>query len=871
MANADDLFEQAEDLSADDLFDQAEDLDAAPKAEEEGLLTNIAQGVMSAAGGLLSGAGSAIAGGARALVDPETYTDLAEGFQEGTLEEGYFTGELGGDSVSETVGNVLGQAATGKLGSNIAARLARSPESAARGAAQLPTLGFQDELTAAAGALLPPTETDVETGRGGYFSGMADRYRLVRDAERQAAAEALEEDPVAYFTGGALASVPQMIATGGLAAAGKGAAATTARLGTLGAVEGGVAGAGFSEATSAGELVQDIASGTTFGVTLGAGVPAAGAAAPAVARRLRKAGQVLRPATRAPGKKVTIEQLKRMNPAEAADEIENLNQAGFSYQKQIDDKIAQGEVLNKAQLEQQKAANIAFARQLEMRKLPEGIADAEDFLAGVGGQLRKSRKIIQDGQVKQLPIMGEGAATKEALGSRANKAVQFAKRTFDNIEDAHRQFLSAADVPNYAKALQKFDDTIAEFRTKQIEPVRKRAQAYADELKDLQEQQVRLELEGGSPKEIAKKLDDITKREQKAKLAQKRLRNQLRLARTQEQQYIQEAGKLLDDPRRRFLIDTNQIKDEILAQYKKEVFPQLEIGKKDVARDLEQALNSAVEGRRYATVSDLKGLKNSITNYFDTTFAGEGARAAKNKAGQIANKVLKKRMDKTVAEMANKEDILEYMSDAGMDTARAERALNQVSLEDYLEAKETFYLVNSMGDEVQNAALQGLQAPEISLGQVVSGYVAGAVTQNPFIGIATGLAQGYLEPRFPYISGRIREGVAETLRAPATVSKKLGAKEIMLKSPQAVEYFNQSTLPAGVKQIVQNSIQKGPAAFAANHYVLMNAYPQYREFMKEMEERTAEELDNLSTDQQGDFTFDATEEPYKDLAIDWEE
>lgn len=128
-------------------------------------------------------------------------------------------------------------------------------ESGIEGARQGATLGFADELTAALGAGADWLFHDEPFLKG---------YESLRDAYRQESQQKQQEHPGAYMTGQVVGALPSAIATGGLmGTTAKGAA-------MIGGAEGGLAGAGYSEAENVGDLATDIAKGAGTGAALGA-------------------------------------------------------------------------------------------------------------------------------------------------------------------------------------------------------------------------------------------------------------------------------------------------------------------------------------------------------------------------------------------------------------------------------------------------------------------------------------------------------------------------------------------------------------------------------------------------------------------------
>ena len=164
-------------------------------------------------------------------------------------------------------------------------------EALARGAAQGVTLGFGEELSAGAGALLP-TATDVELDRD-----LLERYQAIRDQLRKENIEAQEQRPGTYLAGEVLGGAALTAPVGAAGAVAKTAsllskAKAGKTLTSLGkyaipaAIEGGIYGAGISEAEltkpnleEVSEFAKDIGSAAALGAVAGPAIPAATKAA----------------------------------------------------------------------------------------------------------------------------------------------------------------------------------------------------------------------------------------------------------------------------------------------------------------------------------------------------------------------------------------------------------------------------------------------------------------------------------------------------------------------------------------------------------------------------------------------------------------
>lgn len=197
--------------------------------------------------------------------------------------------------------------------------------SALRGAVQGLTLGFGDEIGAA--ALTPfvygaEQVKDLLTGKDENES-LKDIYKDLRDTSRDADKEAQKDNTVSYGVGelgGGLATmaVPGLNVAKGATLAGRAGMAATG---------GALAGAGYSEADNIKDLARDTAIGGALGGAL------QGAGEKVVAPIFSKVGSWIKESgpTKALGKifasvhpEVTERYLKRPGPVNAADELEDI-------------------------------------------------------------------------------------------------------------------------------------------------------------------------------------------------------------------------------------------------------------------------------------------------------------------------------------------------------------------------------------------------------------------------------------------------------------------------------------------------------------------------------------------------------------------
>lgn len=159
-----------------------------------------------------------------------------------------------------------------------------------RGAADMVTFGFADEIAAAGNATI-----GYYFGEGSQAESWSERYNENLGIERAKDVAAAEEHPVAH-TGGQIAGAfgPMPLGAARLLAGGTGLVSRAVRVGTVGAAEGALYGAGSSDGTLA-DRIEGAKEGAVFGGATGgvmgaisrpamASVRAAGAAAPAALR-----------------------------------------------------------------------------------------------------------------------------------------------------------------------------------------------------------------------------------------------------------------------------------------------------------------------------------------------------------------------------------------------------------------------------------------------------------------------------------------------------------------------------------------------------------------------------------------------------------
>lgn len=159
-------------------------------------------------------------------------------------------------------------------------------ETAVRGFAQGTTLGLGEEVGAAVSAL-PAALDDDET--------ITQRYKRLRDEQRAQNRLARQARPGTFLAGELAGGLTTGIASAPLIGGGA-LAQSIPRLAGVGAVEGGLAGLGYSEAQTLPETGVDVAVGAGTGAALGAAIPALGAGIGRAGRNIR---QRFSPQTRA--------------------------------------------------------------------------------------------------------------------------------------------------------------------------------------------------------------------------------------------------------------------------------------------------------------------------------------------------------------------------------------------------------------------------------------------------------------------------------------------------------------------------------------------------------------------------------------------
>lgn len=127
------------------------------------------------------------------------------------------------------------------------------------------TFGFGDEALAA----LRTPKRAIQAGLAGEDVNLGDIYTQERDILRGEAQQFAQENPILSpaleVAGGAISSIPAVLATGG--------APSVAGLAGVGAAEGAIAGAGYSEGDTAEEVLEDVTTGAGIGGLFGAAGP----------------------------------------------------------------------------------------------------------------------------------------------------------------------------------------------------------------------------------------------------------------------------------------------------------------------------------------------------------------------------------------------------------------------------------------------------------------------------------------------------------------------------------------------------------------------------------------------------------------------
>lgn len=153
-------------------------------------------------------------------------------------------------------------------------------KSALHGAAAGATLGFSDELAGATEALANAAGyenigldiANTQKRPGGKIpltkKDLLDAYMIARDKARQVQKEAQETNPTSYL-GGSVAGGLALTPLFGPASTGKTLGQMAFHGAKVGALAGGVAGAGTSEAENVSDLLKDVGMGATIGGGLG--------------------------------------------------------------------------------------------------------------------------------------------------------------------------------------------------------------------------------------------------------------------------------------------------------------------------------------------------------------------------------------------------------------------------------------------------------------------------------------------------------------------------------------------------------------------------------------------------------------------------
>ena len=153
------------------------------------------------------------------------------------------------------------------------------PESAAMKFAEGATLGFADEITGGMAAAMsyPASLFSDRISSETEGMGFGDRYEMYRNRERDRLEEVDNDNPVTSTASNIAGSVASAVipASKGLTLfkAGQGTRGLMAAGAGEGLVYGGISGAGYSDADTAGDLASDTAVGSAFGGLTGGATP----------------------------------------------------------------------------------------------------------------------------------------------------------------------------------------------------------------------------------------------------------------------------------------------------------------------------------------------------------------------------------------------------------------------------------------------------------------------------------------------------------------------------------------------------------------------------------------------------------------------
>ncbi len=379
-------------------------------------------------------------------------------------------------------------------------------ESVGRGALQGATLGFAEEIGAAA---LTPLET-LRRKISSYMEGTPENvdkklaeqgfklpeekgvYQELRDTARTAEKEASEANPTAYLTGEITGGIAPAILSGG--------AAATAKTGTavlkgglkeavkegakVGAKYGAASGLGYSEGEDLGELVSDTASGAALGAGTGALLPigiegakqTGGAAKTGIKKLLSflpgsddiKAGYAYGKQGKAITEEVVDEEVKQISKRilsniKSAKEANNMDEAK-KLLDQMGFKVNTKKAINEAIEDLQKidADDILGVQNKDLLPRLQELAGKnvqEEKLIERANKSAIKKQIEAQGKQNQAIIKGEKKLAQEAF--KSNKELE-------QIQDISRQ-MDDLEIP-FDTSQGKFSGTKGTFKERIVTP-----------------------------------------------------------------------------------------------------------------------------------------------------------------------------------------------------------------------------------------------------------------------------------------------------------------------------------------------------------------------------------------------------------------
>lgn len=330
-------------------------------------------------------------------------------------------------------------------------------ESTARGLEQGLTLGFADEIKGALGAVGQQAYNFLADQEAYRQNSLEELYKDIRDRDRKRNAAARKQNPKAFVgaeIGGSVLAPLGLVAKGIKAAAGAGKAATAAqKAGTavkesikVGGTTGLVAGAGYTEAETVPEMLEDVAKSGLIGAGAGAVIGGGASAARGIVSAARAGKKIAR------GAQADELLTRRINREKIPQLTEELKEAQVRGEPVLLPDIAGDEIqgLTRSIGKISGGAKNTISQALEDRSSKEGQRVLKQLSKNVSEVDAYFGKLddLAKGRAEMAAPLYEKAFKGNKLVKITNKNKKLFSDISEDVSDAKKKFRMGDDIPN---------------------------------------------------------------------------------------------------------------------------------------------------------------------------------------------------------------------------------------------------------------------------------------------------------------------------------------------------------------------------------------------------------------------------------------